>query len=37
MVRKVVRWLLDVVNKQNKCPLRDSAGQLVMANAEEER
>jgi hypothetical protein len=37
MVRKVVRWLLDVVNKQNKCPLRVSAGQPVMANAKEGR
>ena len=37
MVREVVRWFLGVVNKQNECPLRDSAGQLVMMNAQEER
>ena len=36
MVRKVVRGPLGAVN-ENECPLLDSAGQPVMANAEEER
>ena len=34
MVRKVVRWPLGAVNKQNEGPLLDSAGQVVVANAE---
>ena len=37
MVRKVVRWPLGAVNEQNEFPLRDRAGQPMIANAEEER
>lgn len=34
---EVVRWPLDMVNKQNKYPQLDSAGQPMMAKAELER
>ena len=37
MARKIVRWPLGAVNKQNEGPLLDSAGQVVVANAEEDR